>query len=62
MDKQKIEHHIQHLQVKHKELDSDLLEATAQYDDILASKLKKEKLKLKDEIEKFKKQIQWDYA
>jgi hypothetical protein len=57
MDKVKIEHHIQHLEEKHKELEHDLTEAKLHYDDILASKLKKEKLKLKDEIEKFKRQI-----
>ena len=58
MDKQKIEHHIHHLEVKHKDLELDLMEAHAQWNDNLASQIKKEKLKLKDEIEKFKKQIQ----
>jgi len=58
MDKTKVEHHIKHLKDKHKQIQLDLTEATEQYDDILASKLKKEKLKLKDEIERLKKQIQ----
>jgi hypothetical protein len=57
MDKLKLEHHIKHLEDKHKELENNLTEAKLHYDDILTSKLKKEKLKLKDEIEKFKRQI-----
>ena len=58
MDKMSLEHHIKHLETKHKDLELDLMEAHAQYDDTLASKIKKEKLKLKDEIEKFRKQLQ----
>ena len=58
MNKLSIEHHIKHLEVKHKDLELDLMEAHSRWDDNLASKIKKEKLKLKDEIEKLKKQIQ----
>ena len=58
MDKMSLEHHIKHLQDKHKDLELDLMEAHAQWNDNLATKIKKEKLHLKDEIEKFKKQIE----
>ena len=57
MDKMSLEHHIKHLETKHKDLELDLMEAHAQWNDNLASKIKKEKLKLKDEIEHFKKQL-----
>lgn len=55
MDKVKVEHHIKHLQEKHDDLDKRLKTASADY---IARVLKKEKLQLKDEIERFKKQIQ----
>jgi hypothetical protein len=55
MDKVKIEHHIKRLQEKHDDLDKRLKAASADY---IANVLKKEKLQLKDEIERFKKQIQ----
>ena len=58
MNKLSIEHHIKHLEAKHKDLELDLMEAHAQYKNNLASKIKKEKLHLKDEIEKFKKQLE----
>ena len=57
MDHLSIEHHIQRLETKHKDLELDLMEAHAKYNDNLASQIKKEKLKLKDEIEHFKKQL-----
>ena len=59
MDKIKIEHHIKHLQEKHDDLDKRLKEASADY---IARVLKKEKLQLKDEIERLKHKIQWNYA
>ena len=55
MDKTKVEHHIKHLQEKHDDLDKRLREDTADY---IARVIKKEKLQLKDEIEKLKKKIQ----
>jgi hypothetical protein len=58
MDKLSLEHHIKHLETKHKDLELDLMEAHARWNDNLASKIKKEKLQLKDEIEKFKKQLE----
>ena len=55
MDKVKIEHHIKHLQEKHDDLDKRLKSTSSDY---IITVLKKEKLQLKDEIERFKKQIQ----
>ena len=54
MDKLSIKHHIKHLEDQHKQLDGRLLEASIHHDDKLAIDIKKEKLKIKDEIEKFK--------
>ena len=54
MNREKIEHHISHLQEKHDELENRLSKATNDY---VAKILKKEKLALKDEIEGFKKQL-----
>jgi len=58
MHKEKIEHHISHLQEKHDELDKRIVLAIKNHGDQHVIKvLKKEKLALKDEIESFKKQI-----
>lgn len=58
MHKDKIEHHIKHLQEKHDELDVRITKAYENHgDQHIISVLKKEKLALKDDIEKFKKQI-----
>jgi hypothetical protein len=46
---------IQMLQEKHKDLELDLMEADFQYDEILAQRIKKEKLRIKDEIERLSK-------
>jgi len=59
MDRLKVEHHIKHLQEKHDDLDKRITPSSA---DFIVRVLKKEKLQLKDEIEKLKKQIQWNYA
>ena len=55
MDRTKVEHHIKHLQEKHDDLDKRLKPETADY---IARVLKKEKLQLKDEIERLKHKIQ----
>lgn len=56
--KEKIEHHISHLQEKHDELDIRIKKAIESHgDEHIIKVLKKEKLALKDEIEGFKKQI-----
>ena len=58
MDKLKIEHHIKHLQKQHDNLDNQIQEEEAHHGNCaVISVLKKNKLKLKDEIEAFKKQI-----
>jgi len=58
MNKEKIEHHISHLQEKHDELDKRISEAIKNHgNEHIIKVLKKEKLALKDEIESFKKQI-----
>ena len=58
MNKEKIQHHISHLQEKHDELDNRIINAQKTHgDEHIIKVLKKEKLALKDNIEKFKKQI-----
>ena len=58
MDREKIQHHIKHLQMKHDELDRLIQEEFNRYqDDRTVIDLKKEKLILKETIEKFKKDI-----
>ncbi len=58
MNRDKIEHHITRLQVKHDELDARIIKAIESHgDEHIIKVLKKEKLALKDEIEGFKKQI-----
>jgi hypothetical protein len=58
MDKEKIQHHIKHLQEMHDDLDKQIVEEFKHYgNDALVSFLKKKKLKLKDEIEGFKSQL-----
>jgi len=58
MNKEKIEHHISHLQDKHDELDTRITKAFESHgNEHIIKVLKKEKLALKDEIEGFKRQI-----
>ena len=58
MDKVKIEHHIKHLEQQHKNIDNLIKDSIKHYgNDAEVVGLKKKKLKLKDEIEGFKKQI-----
>ena len=58
MNKEKIEHHISHLQEKHDELDARIALAIKNHgNEHIIKVLKKEKLALKDEIEDLKKQI-----
>jgi len=54
-----MEHHIKHLQEKHDDLDKRLKHETTEF---IAKVLKKEKLHLKDEIERLKTKLQWNYA
>ena len=56
--KEKIEHHISHLQEQHDQLDRHIKELYEhRADDLKVEELKKKKLHLKDEIEGFKKQL-----
>ena len=58
MNREKIEHHISHLQEKHDDLDARITQAIKSHgNDHIIKVLKKEKLSLKDEIEGFKKQL-----
>jgi hypothetical protein len=56
MDKDKIEHHIKHLKHKHEDLEKRIQANPTDY--IVSQVLKKEKLQLKDEIEKLKLKLQ----
>lgn len=61
MTPESLQNHIKHLEEKHKELKLDLMEADYQYDEVLAQRIKKEKLVVKDELEACRKQLhQWD--
>lgn len=58
MDKVKLEHHIKHLQKLHDDLDKKIIEEESHHGNCATiSILKKNKLKLKDEIEGFKKKL-----
>lgn len=50
--REKLEHHIAHLQEKHDKLDHEISKLESLHEKV--TDLKKEKLHLKDEIEKFK--------
>ena len=56
--KEKLEHHMKALQEKHDILDKEIKDAYMDnVSDLIVEKMKKEKLKLKDEIESPKKKI-----
>ena len=59
MNKNKIEHHIKHLEDKHDKLKKqiDTLETHGHYTDQEITVLKKKKLHIKDEIEAFKQRM-----
>ena len=58
LNPEKIKHHISHLQEQHDSLDKDIVELEAHHSNHeKVVEMKKEKLRLKDEIEKFKKSI-----
>ncbi len=57
--REKLEHHISHLQEKHDILDKEIWELDCHYDEsIECHRLKKLKLKIKDEIESCNRQLQ----
>ena len=56
--REKLEHHIAHLQEKHDKLDTDIIQLQEHHEESLKiESLKKLKLHLKDEIERFKLQM-----
>ena len=58
LTKEKILHHITHLEKQHDELDKRVMEETKHHgEDYIIRKLKKQKLDIKDEIEKMRKKI-----
>jgi uncharacterized protein YdcH (DUF465 family) len=57
--KEKLEHHIDALQEKHDILDKEIKDAYMDnVSDMIVEKMKKQKLKLKDEIESCKRKIE----
>lgn len=59
MNAQKVQKHIDHLQALHDDLDKQINEDIKNYkDDKLVSVLKKKKLALKDEISRFKRELE----
>ena len=60
MDKLKVEHHIERLQNLHWKLnkDIDLMERHGKFTDFQLEDMKKERLKIKDEIELMKKRME----
>lgn len=58
MNREKLIHHVEHLKEKHDALDAKIKELYEHHtDDLTVEKLKKEKLKLKDEIEQTNRKI-----
>jgi hypothetical protein len=58
MTKEKMQHHISHLQEQHRAIDKEITEMDCHWDESPeCHDLKKKRLKLKDEIERCKKQL-----
>lgn len=58
MNKEKMQHHIAHLQQLHDSVDKQIQKIYREYgNDVSVQHLKKKKLKLKDEIEQCKKEL-----
>lgn len=57
--KEKLQHHIKHLEEQHRELDKEITEADCHWDEsVECHDLKKKRLKLKDEITSYKKRLE----
>lgn len=57
--KEKLQHHISHLEEQHRALDKEITEADCNYDEsVECHDLKKKRLRLKDEIQRFKKKLE----
>ena len=58
LTREKIQHHITHLEKQHEELDKRVIEEMKHHsEDYMIRKLKNQKLELKDEIEKMRKKL-----
>lgn len=58
LTKEKLQNHISHLEEQHRTLDKEITELDCHWDEsVECHNLKKKKLRLKDEIEKCKKQL-----
>jgi uncharacterized protein YdcH (DUF465 family) len=58
MTKEKMQHHITHLQEQHRELDKEITEMDCHWDESPeCHDLKKKRLKLRDEIERCKQKL-----
>jgi uncharacterized protein YdcH (DUF465 family) len=58
LTREKLEHHINHLQEMHDRLDKEITEKQSHHDnEFEIEKLKKQKLNLKDDIERIRRQI-----
>ena len=58
LTKEKLQHHITHLEEQHRTLDKEITELDCHYDEsVECHNLKKKRLRLKDEIEKCKRQL-----
>lgn len=58
LTKEKLQHHISHLEEQHRALDKEIIEMDCHWDEsVECHNLKKKKLRLKDEIEKCKRQL-----
>lgn len=58
MNKEKFQHHIEHLEQLHNSVDKQIQKIYREYgNDISVQQLKKKKLKIKDEIENLKKNL-----
>jgi hypothetical protein len=59
MNKSSIEHHVKHLEEKHRELDQKIKIEYIKYgSDSVVHNMKKQKLHLKEEIERYKRQLE----
>ena len=58
LTKEKLQNHITHLEEQHRTLDKEITELDCHWDEsVECHKLKKKRLKLRDEIERCKKQL-----
>lgn len=58
MDRQSIEKQLKHLKEAHKDLEYDLMESDATWNDLESTMIKKRKLQLKEEIVRVEKLLQ----